>query len=87
MVGGLGTLKPNPSCHALPVVCVADWHHNCPLDIYEDGITGVLYKIFTTSPWVGWIGLNAVFHMFWVTGLFCCQIYQVSLVSVARYTR
>jgi len=59
-------------------LCVSSvWQSNCPLNFYEDGITGIFYKIFKTSPWVGWIGLNAVGHIIWVTILFACQLYQV----------
>lgn len=59
---------------------ISVWHNLCPLDFYEDGITGILYKIFKTSPWVGWIALNALGHLVWVTALFCCQIYQVCIL-------
>ncbi|XP_076450296.1 palmitoyltransferase ZDHHC17-like [Babylonia areolata] len=67
--------------------CSLYLQHNCTLDIYEDGITGVVYKIFKSSPWVGWIGLNALGHMIWVTALFCCQIYQVSWLGMTTNER
>ena len=64
------------ACLCVPSV----WQSNCPLSFYEDGITGVIYKIFKTSPWVGWIGLNAMGHIVWVSILFICQLYQVLLL-------
>ena len=68
------------ACHNRVVsVWLLDWQSNCPLNFYEDGITGMIYKVFKTSPWVGWIGLNAMGHMIWVSILFCCQLYQVWL--------
>jgi hypothetical protein len=31
------------------------------------------------TPWVTWVMANMFFHMFWVTCLAACQIYQVFL--------
>ncbi|KAL8558720.1 hypothetical protein ACOMHN_036387 [Nucella lapillus] len=67
--------------------CILFWRHNCTLDIYEDGITGVVYKVFKASPWVGWIGLNAIGHIIWVTALFFCQLYQVSWLGMTTNER
>ncbi|KAJ8307797.1 hypothetical protein KUTeg_014653 [Tegillarca granosa] len=58
--------------------CLPYWEHNCPFDIYEDGITGVVYKVLKSSPWVFWISLNAMIHSVWVGILLLCQLYQVS---------
>lgn len=60
-------------------VFLTDWRANCPFDIYEDGITGILYKVLKTSPWVFWVGANAMVHIVWVTVLLSCQLYQVNL--------
>lgn len=67
--------------NTLNVKCffLTDWRANCPFDIYEDGITGILYKVLKTSPWVFWVGANAMVHIVWVTVLLSCQLYQVNL--------
>ncbi|PVD34087.1 hypothetical protein C0Q70_05350 [Pomacea canaliculata] len=67
--------------------CILFWKHSCNLDFYEDGITGIIYKIFKASPWVGWIGLNAVGHLIWVTVLFVCQLYQVAWLGMTTNER
>ncbi|XP_070200273.1 palmitoyltransferase ZDHHC17-like isoform X2 [Littorina saxatilis] len=67
--------------------CTLYWQHNCPFDIYEDGITGIIYKIFKTSPWVGWIALNSFAHMFWVSALFFCQLYQIVWMGMTTNER
>ena len=56
-----------------------DWSVKCPFDIYVDGITGIMYKVLKTSPWVFWVGANAMVHIVWVTVLLSCQLYQVGL--------
>ncbi|KAK3103253.1 hypothetical protein FSP39_017853 [Pinctada imbricata] len=63
------------------------WRDRCPLDIYVDGITGILYKTLTTSPWVLWIQINAGFHMIWVCVLFSCQLYQVMWLGMTTNER
>ncbi|XP_071100123.1 palmitoyltransferase ZDHHC17-like isoform X2 [Haliotis cracherodii] len=63
------------------------WRNECPFDIYEDGITGVVYKIFKKSPWVGWIAINAFGHIFWVTCLFVCQLYQIMWLGMTSNER
>lgn len=73
--------------------CALFWAHNCPWDFYEEGITGILTKIFTTSPWVGWTAINALGHSIWVTPVLVCQLYQImwlgmttnERVNMARY--
>lgn len=67
--------------------CILFWRNRCPLDIYEDGITGIVMKIFNTSPWVGWIALNAVVHMVWVSALLVCQLYQISWLGMTTNER
>ncbi|KAK7479774.1 hypothetical protein BaRGS_00028954, partial [Batillaria attramentaria] len=67
--------------------CVLFWRTECPFDIYEDGITGIIYKIFKTSPWIGWIALNAVVHMVWVSALLACQLYQIAWLGMTTNER
>ncbi|KAK6192633.1 hypothetical protein SNE40_004074 [Patella caerulea] len=56
-------------------------------DFYEEGITGSLRKIFKVSPWVGWIGANAICHMIWVSCLFICQLYQIMWLGMTSNER
>ncbi|KAL5007395.1 hypothetical protein ScPMuIL_016201 [Solemya velum] len=63
------------------------WQHNCPIDFYEDGITGTVIKIMKTSPWVGWMAANSVVHMTWVSILFLCQLYQVMWLGMTTNER
>lgn len=65
----------------------AYWRANCPFDIYEDGITGILYKVLKTSPWVFWVGANAMVHIVWVTVLLSCQLYQVVWLGMTTNER
>ncbi|XP_005106609.1 palmitoyltransferase ZDHHC17 [Aplysia californica] len=67
--------------------CHLFWSVNCPIAFYEDGITGVLYKLFKASPWIAWIGLNALFHIVWVSSLFVCQMYQISWLAMTTNER
>ncbi|KAJ8299433.1 hypothetical protein KUTeg_023493, partial [Tegillarca granosa] len=64
-----------------------DWEHNCPFDIYEDGITGVVYKVLKSSPWVFWISLNAMIHSVWVGILLLCQLYQIMWLGMTTNER
>ncbi|XP_052834225.1 palmitoyltransferase ZDHHC17 [Octopus bimaculoides] len=66
--------------------CV-DWAHNCPLDFYVDGITGIFSKIFTTSPWIGWTAINAAGHTIWVTPVLICQLYQITWLGMTTNER
>ncbi|XP_062593400.1 palmitoyltransferase ZDHHC17-like, partial [Saccostrea cucullata] len=66
---------------------LAYWRVNCPFDIYEDGITGILYKVLRTSPWVFWVGTNAMIHIVWVTVLLSCQLYQVVWLGMTTNER
>jgi hypothetical protein len=52
-----------------------------PFDFYEEGITGVSYKLIKNSPWVTWIAINAAFHICWVGVLLVCQLYQVKYLA------
>lgn len=61
-----------------------DWQNVTPFDFYEEGITGVSYKLIKNCPWVTWIALNAAFHFCWVGMLLLCQLYQVSCMRDER---
>ncbi|XP_064599843.1 palmitoyltransferase ZDHHC17-like isoform X2 [Liolophura sinensis] len=67
--------------------CFTYWDANCPWSFYEEGITGVLWKICSHSPWVGWMGLNGLIHLGWVAALLCCQLYQVIFLSMTTNER
>lgn len=59
---------------------LTDWKANCaPMSFYDDGITGVLWKVVKPSPWVFWIGLNSFAHCLWVGALLLSQLYQVKM--------
>ncbi|XP_078332634.1 palmitoyltransferase ZDHHC17-like isoform X1 [Crassostrea virginica] len=65
----------------------AYWSVKCPFDIYVDGITGIMYKVLKTSPWVFWVGANAMVHIVWVTVLLSCQLYQVVWMGMTTNER
>ncbi|GFR61183.1 palmitoyltransferase [Elysia marginata] len=39
------------------------------------------------SPWVFWIMCNTAFHVFWVTSLLVCQMYQISWLAMTTNER
>lgn len=53
-------------------VFLIDWRVNCSFDIYEDGIIGILYKVFKISFWVFWVGVNVMVYIVWVIVLLFC---------------
>lgn len=68
--------------------CYTYLHIHCPsLSFYDDGITGMVYKIVKTSPWVAWIGLNSFLHVIWVGALLLCQLYQIMWLGVTTNER
>ncbi|KAK3583275.1 hypothetical protein CHS0354_011162 [Potamilus streckersoni] len=67
--------------------CFTFWSERTSWAFYEDGITGILYKIIVTSPWVAWIALNAAVHFVWVFLLLFCQLYQISWTGMTTNER
>ncbi|XP_041366401.1 palmitoyltransferase ZDHHC17-like [Gigantopelta aegis] len=68
--------------------CVQFWKNRCPpMSFYDDGITGVSYKILHTSPWVAWMALNALGHLTWVTAMLACQLYQIMWLAMTSNER
>ncbi|XP_052064868.1 palmitoyltransferase ZDHHC17-like [Mytilus californianus] len=67
--------------------CKIYWNNVVPFDFYEEGITGVSYKLVKNSPWVTWIAMNAAFHFCWVGILLVCQLYQVMWLAMTTNER
>ncbi|CAL1530419.1 unnamed protein product [Lymnaea stagnalis] len=67
--------------------CLQFWQVECPIDFYEDGITGLAYKTLKASPWVAWIALNVAIHLVWVSTLFTCQMYQIVWLAMTTNER
>ncbi|XP_059142261.1 palmitoyltransferase ZDHHC17-like [Physella acuta] len=67
--------------------CITFWQVECPMDFYEDGITGIIYKALKASPWVAWIALNVIAHLVWVSTLFVCQMYQITWLAMTTNER
>lgn len=67
--------------------CNLYWKNVTPFDFYEEGITGVTYKLIKNSPWVTWIAMNAAFHFCWVGMLLVCQLYQIMWLAMTTNER
>lgn len=53
----------------------------------EEGVWNSLVTIGSCNPWVGWVMLNALLHMGWVTVLTICQTYQVVCLGMTTNER
>ena len=67
--------------------CKIYWNNVVPFDFYEEGITGVSYKLIKNCPWVTWIAINAAFHICWVGVLLVCQLYQIMWLAMTTNER
>ena len=56
---------------------IADLVEWCNVNVSRDGYYTALTTAAVCSPWVVWIGGNAVVHFTWVGMLLGCQLYQV----------
>jgi hypothetical protein len=53
----------------------------------RDGFFTALVAMGKCSPWVAWIGVNAVLHISWVSILTLCQSYQVIFLGMTTNER
>ncbi|XP_060566035.1 palmitoyltransferase ZDHHC17-like [Ruditapes philippinarum] len=68
--------------------CICYWQANCaPMSFYDDGFTGILWKVIKPSPWVFWIGLNSFLHFLWVGALLLSQLYQIMWLGMTTNER
>jgi palmitoyltransferase ZDHHC13/17 len=53
----------------------------------SDGVWDAIVDFVECSPWVGWMLINAWFHVFWVTILTSIQIYQIVFMGMTTNER
>lgn len=55
------------------------WRFECWTSLTENDTPDMYFATAATcDPWVMWVAINTVLHLFWVGTLLACQTYQVS---------
>lgn len=67
--------------------CSQYYPYICTLESEEFDFSARLWAYAQCDAWVAWVGLNAFLHSIWVATLFCCQIYQISILGMTTNER
>lgn len=59
----------------------------CDVHYTTDGLLTALVKVSSCNPWVGWVLVNVLLHLTWVTILTLCQTYQVVWLGMTTNER